>query len=279
MFDARATARKFVSARLGALSLPQYPGETPDSLDAAYACQDAAIAEWPDEIVGWKVGRIPETWRERFPEERLMGPIFARAVAAAEHGDLVEIPVFEGGFAAVEAEFIFSLAADAPAHQTSWTIAEAARIAGALHVGVEPAGSPLATINELGPAVVVSDFGNNAGLIVGPQILDWQARSFDSLTCETFIDGTRVGRGSASSLPGGPLSALAFALTRAARRGRALKAGDLVSTGAATGIHDIRIGQGAHVVFAGAGEIRCRAVRAQPAAVGTPDLSPVRATC
>jgi len=279
MFDARATAQKFVRARLGAQPLPQYPGEQPDSLDAAYACQDAAIEAWPDDIAGWKVGKIPQTWRERFPEERLIGPIFARSVAAAEHGDLVEIPVFEGGFAAVEAEFIFTLAADAPAHQTSWTIAEAARIAGALQVGVEPAGSPLATINELGPAVVVSDFGNNAGLIVGPQILDWQARSFDSLTCETFIDGTRVGRGSANSLPGGPLAALAFALMRAARRGRPLKAGDLVSTGAATGIHDIRIGQTAHIVFAGAGEIRCRTVRAQPAVLSLRDANAVRATC
>ena len=129
------------------------------------------------------------------------------------------------------------------------------------------------------PAVVVSDFGNNAGLIVGPQILDWQARSFDSLTCETFIEGTRVGRGSANSVPGGPLAALAFALARAARRGGPLKAGDLVSTGAATGIHDIRIGQGAAVVFAGVGEIRCRAVRAQPAGIGERDASAIRATC
>ena len=34
-------------------------------------------------------------------------------------------------------------------------------------MGVEMAGSPLATINELGPTVVAADFGNNNGLILG----------------------------------------------------------------------------------------------------------------
>jgi 2-keto-4-pentenoate hydratase len=41
-----------------------------------------------------------------------------------------------------------------------------------------------------------------------------------------------------------------------------LKAGQLVSTGATTGVHDIRAGQSASAMFGGVGEIRCRAVRA-----------------
>lgn len=279
MFNARATAQQFVRARLTAQPMRQYPGAVPESLDAAYACQDAAIELWPDEIGGWKVGRIPDQWRARFGEERLIGPIFRRAIAEAEHGYLVEIPVFDGGFAAVEAEFVFRLAADAPPDKIQWTAGDAGNIAGALHIGIEPAGSPLATINELGPAVVVSDFGNNAGLIVGPPLLEWRKRSFDSLTCETFLDGVSLGRATANSIPGGPLAALAFALARAARRGRALKAGDYISTGATTGIHDIRDGQRAHVLFHGEGEIHCRAVRALAASAQPTDRSVARASC
>ena len=133
-----------------------------------------------------------------------------------------------------------------------------------MHVGIETASSPLATINELGPTVVVSDFGNNAGLIVGPEIPNWNEFSYDQLTSETFVDDRRVGVGGAASIPGGPLAALAFALGRCARRGLPLKAGQLISTGATTGIHDIRIGQSARVVFRDVGEIRCHAVRATP---------------
>ena len=65
---------------------------------------------------------------------------------------------------------------------------------------------------------------------------------------------------------GGPLAAAAFALGRCARRGLPLKAGYVISTGATTGIHDIRIGQSARVKFAGVAELLCRAVPAARAA-------------
>ena len=264
--EARDIAARFVRARLGGVSLPEFPGQVPTSLDAAYGCQDAAIASWPDRVQGWKVGRILEPWLSRLGEDRLVGPIFAGGVRTAGAGEVVEFPVFDGGFAAVEAEFIVRLGVDAPASQTNWTAAEAGGWVAALHVGIETAGSPLATINALGPTVVVSDFGNNAGLIVGPEIPNWRAFAPDQLASETFIDGKSVGKGTAASVPGGPLAGLAFALNRCARRGLPLKAGQFVSTGATTGIHDIRIGQSARVVFAGVAEIECRAVRARPVA-------------
>ncbi|WP_045318743.1 MULTISPECIES: 2-keto-4-pentenoate hydratase [Brevundimonas] len=257
-----AIARAFVAARSEARALPDYPGDVPGGMDAAYAIQDEAIGLWDDQVVGWKIGRIPDAWLERLKAPRLAGPIFRRAVWTAVEGETMDFPVFEGGFAAVEAEFILKLAKDAPADRTDWTAEQAADMVETLIVGVEPAGSPLATINVLGPPVVASDFGNNAGLILGHEVPDWRERLMD-LTCETFIDGQSVGKGGAATIPGGPLGALAFLLELNARRGRPLKAGDLISTGAATGIHDIVAGQSSRVVFNGVGEILCRAVPAQ----------------
>ena len=63
-------------------------------------------------------------------------------------------------------------------------------------------------------------------------------------------------------LPGGLRAAFAFALSRSARRGRPLKAGDYVATGNATGIHDIAAGQHARVEFAGHARLDCHAVAA-----------------
>jgi 2-keto-4-pentenoate hydratase len=65
---------------------------------------------------------------------------------------------------------------------------------------------------------------------------------------------------------GGPLAALAFALRCNARRGRPLRAGELVSTGAATGVHAITAGQSAEAIFAGLGSLRCVAVPMTPVA-------------
>jgi 2-keto-4-pentenoate hydratase len=261
-----AIAEQLVRARLDAEALRDFPGPIPATLNAAYAYQDRAIALWPDVIAGWKVGRVGAPWLERVGEDRLVGPIFRRGIRLAPPDQLVEFPVFEGGFAAIEAEFMFRLAMDAPPDQTSWTPEEASRLVSALHVGIESAGSPLATINDLGPTVVVSDFGNNAGLLLGPVIPDWRARPFESLTCETFIAGRSVGRGGAMSPPGGPFAALAFALGRCARRGIPMKAGYVVSTGAATGVHEIRVGQSARVRFDGLAELLCHPVPARKGA-------------
>jgi len=260
-----AVAEQFVRARLDATPLPDFPGSIPATLNTAYSYQDRAIALWPDFVAGWKVGRISGPWLEKLGEERLVGPIFRRGIRLAPPEQLVEFPVFEGGFAAVEAEFVFRLGSDAPSDKVHWTPEEAARVAMALHIGIETAGSPLATINDLGSAVVVSDFGNNAGLLLGPIISDWRTRSFDTLRTETFIEGRPVGRGGAMSLPGGPFAALAFALSRCARRGLPMKSGYVVSTGATTGVHDIKVGQEARVAFEGCGELLCRAVPAQKA--------------
>jgi 2-keto-4-pentenoate hydratase len=262
---ALSIAERFVAARLSATPLAAYPGTIPPDMHAAYICQDEAIALWPDEVVGWKVGWIGEDQQRIYGEERVVGPIFRNSVHIIRVDEETEFPVYRGGFAAVEAEYVFRISADAPADKLSWTDAEAAEMVGALYIGVEPASSPLATINDLGPAVVVSDFGNNAGLLLGPEVADWRRRIADGMTCETFIDGRSVGKGGTARLPKGPLGALAFALMRCARRGRPLRAGCLVSTGAASGIHDILPGQSSALVFDGVGTLRCRAVPATPA--------------
>lgn len=259
-FDAKEVAAEFVTARRSAGSLAKYPGDPPPDLDAAYRCQDEAIALWGDFIAGWKVGWIPEPLSQKFGAQRLVGPIFSRSVQHARGDAIIDTPVFAGGFAAIEAEFVIELASDAPANGVDWTVESARRFVRAMYIGIEIASSPLVNINDFGPAVIASDFGNNAGLLLGPEIVGWQPRELESLTCETRIDGIVVGRGSAAAVSGGPLAALAFALGCNARRGRPLRAGDFISTGAATGVHPISVGQSAEAIFPGIGALKCRAV-------------------
>lgn len=249
-------------ARLAGESLSGFPGDLPRDLASGYACQAAAIDLWPDSIAGWKVGFIAPERRDHSGEDRLVGPIFRRAIQYAVAGSCVDFPVFSGGFAAVEAEFVFRLGHAADPEKTDWTPAQAAGLVSAMHIGIETAGSPLSTINVLGPTVVVSDFGNNAGLILGPEIADWASHEEAALVCETYIEGVCVGTGGAASVPGGLLAALSFALNRCARLGRPMQAGALITTGAATGIHDIVAGQQADVRFGRWGTLACRAVPA-----------------
>jgi 2-keto-4-pentenoate hydratase len=263
-FDAQGVAAEFVKARRAAGSLTKYPGVPPPDLTAAYHCQDVAIAAWSDVIAGWKVGWIPEPFSTEYGAQRLVGPIFRRGVRHSATGSSQDAPVFARGFAAVEAEFVFQLAKDAPPNVVEWTAETARRLVRTMYIGIEIASSPLQNINDYGPTVVVSDFGNNAGLLLGAEVPDWQARPPESMHCETRIDGAVVGRGNAAAVSGGPLAALAFALCCNAQRGRPLRAGDFVSTGAATGVHAIGTGQTAEAVFAGIGSLKCRIVPMTP---------------
>ncbi|HEY5346853.1 MAG TPA: hypothetical protein VIJ72_01570 [Rhizomicrobium sp.] len=262
--QAEAIAERLVAARLAAAPLDAYPGDIPQNLLSAYAVQDAAIALWPDEIVGWKLGRVGPAFEAQFGNVRLAGPIFRRSLQTAS-GE-AQFPVFQGGFAAVEGEFVIKVNQDAPADKLIWSADEARALVGGLYIGIETAGSPMKMINELGPAVVVSDFGNNAGLILGGEIPGGKARALESLAVETFIEGKLVGGGTAAGIPGGPIESLRFLLENTARRGMPLKAGILVTTGAVTGIHAIDCGQSSRIVFGDDGEIRCRAVAARPQA-------------
>jgi len=257
--DVAGIVEQFTSARLAARSLQEYPGRVPPDLATAYRCQDLALARWPDPVAGWKVARIGEAHQAQYAEERLIGPVFAPNVRVAAPGRTLDCPVFDGGFAAVEAEIVICVGRDAPPDKLEWTIDEAADFVGELCIGIEIASSPLATLNELGPGAVVSDFGNNWGVVVGTAVEDW--RALYEVTAQSFIDDEFVGRG-VTSLRQGPLGALAFTLGKAARRGRPLQAGAVISTGMITGVHDIRPGQRSLHVFQGLGEVGCRAVRA-----------------
>src|SRR3546814_5616235 len=84
------------------------------------------------------------------------------------------MPVFADGFAAAEAEFLLRVGTPPPADQKRFTTEEATAHIDMVHLGIEIASSPLPTINDLGPTVTISDFGNNNGLVIGPAIADWR---------------------------------------------------------------------------------------------------------
>ena len=261
--DAEAVAERFVAARLAAKAVDGFPGGViPQSMAEGYAVQAAAIPLYPDELVGWKVGGVNPALQAQLGVHRLAGAIFKGNVFKdAPEG--VAVPGIPGGFTAVESEFIARIGADADPAKLDWTIEEAADAIDAVFIGVEIAGSPLSEINDLGPTVVSSDFGNNAGLILGDALENWRER-LDGIQVETIIDGVSVGTGGSPSLAGGAIESVRFLLEHCARWGRPLKAGTLVSTGAVTGVHRVDIGTRAVCDFKGVGQFLCTVEKAAP---------------
>lgn len=258
-----SVASTLVAARRSAQALGAYPGEAPANFADAYGIQDKAIELWPDDIEGWKVGRLDAAAAHQYGLTRLFGPIFKQTVVY-QGADEVEVFAFDGGFGAVEGEVVFLLAKDAPTDKTTWTADEAAVLIGDARAAVEIASSPFHGINDNGPFVTISDFGNNHGLIVGDTIPGWRSFDFTSWRCVASVGGGVVGEGAADAMPGGPLESLRALLENAARRGRPLKRGMAISTGALSGVHQVSVGQRAEIRIAGARPIRCAIAAATP---------------
>jgi 2-keto-4-pentenoate hydratase len=261
--QASAVAQAFVQARRDACVLESYPGERPSDLSLAYRIQNQAIRLDGRRVVGWKVGKINPPDDARLGCNRLAGPIFADTVMSAVSDKVPEMPVFAGGFAAAEAELLLHLAPDwngtLPQND-----AETRTLLDDIRLGIEIASSPYPGINADGPTVTTSDFGNNAGLVIGPQLTGWQDLDLCAIPVRTEIDGTVAGEGTAATMLDGPYGAVRFLLSNLTTRGFDLSDGLWVSTGAITGVHPVVPGQRVTAVFGAHGTLSCSIGLAQP---------------
>lgn len=259
----RTVAERFVAARRDASGLDQYPGLVPESLDDAYAIQTHAIALRGGIVGGWKVGRINPPADARWRANRLAGPIFADQIVEVPQGTLARMPIIAAGFAAAEAEFLIRIGAGADPDKREWSLTEARALVDRVAIGIEIASSPLPAINDLGAAVTASDFGNNHGLLVGPDLLDWAILDFDSVSVTLSVNGQQVGAGTTATMLDGPWGAVRYIAAHAAQRGMPLTQGQWISTGAVTGVHRVSAGDRVDTAFAHR-HLGCEIVAAEP---------------
>ncbi|MFT4025371.1 MAG: 2-keto-4-pentenoate hydratase [Novosphingobium sp.] len=252
-----AIAAAFVAARRSGRSLPAYPGERPGDLAQAYRIQDRAIALDGREILGWKVGRINPPEDARLGTNRLAGPIFAGTAVEAARGEVPDMPVFGTGFAAGEAELLLHVAAG---HRGAAPRDDAATKAliDEVRLGIEVASSPYPGINTDGPCVTASDFGNNAGLVLGAPLDSWRDIDLCAIPVRSLIDGAEVGAATAATMLDGPYGAVRFLLANLDARGIDYSRGLWVSSGAITGVHQVAPGQTFTAIFGDYGRLECR---------------------
>ncbi|WP_043605173.1 2-keto-4-pentenoate hydratase [Novosphingobium sp. Rr 2-17] len=261
----QAIAEAFVTARRDGRALSTYPGQAPADLGEAYRIQDCALRFDGREVLGWKVGKIGPPLDAQLGSNRLAGPIFDGSVVIAGEGQGPQMPVFADGFAAAEAEFLLHVA-------PGWNGAVPSDDAGtraildAVHIGIEIASSPYPGINDDGPPVTASDYGNNYGLVIGAALAGWETVDFDAIEVRLAIDGETAGQATTATMLDGPLGAVRFLLAHLAQRGIDCRDGTWVSTGAVTGVHPVRPGQHVLASFAGHGTVSCGIVAASSAA-------------
>ena len=201
-------------------------------------------------VLGWKIARIRPDLVAAWGAERIAGPVFD--VWRASDGE-PETPVIAGGYSAAEAEFQLLLRG-VPAGAALAT-SDVENAIGTVRIGIEIAGSPFAGINAFGPAVTVSDFGNNIGLVLGAEVSDL-GQAIRS-TVSSFVNGHEVDSANPADTAGNPIEAVRF-LLQLARNGLPVQPGQWISAGAITGGHRIAAGDQFEARFGDSASVSCR---------------------
>ena len=244
-------AHALSSARKDLRIVEGFPGPIPSTLTEAYVVQDGSIEASDQTIVGWKVGMVPPELREKLGAERVIGPVFKSThillTDKQAAGEAFDLPVYAGGFIAIEAELVIEINQDiAPGSINTADGVE--HLVKSVYAGIEMASSPVIDLNSYGPTAIVSDIGNQYGVVVGTEIEDWKNQIAKMETSVTINDQL-INKAATDGILNGPMAALAFMIDCCAERGITLSAGSLCSSGAITGVHEALVGSTSTVKF------------------------------
>lgn len=258
--DIEKISNTLVEARRSCTGLTSFPGELPQTLKTAYAIQESSIGKWDDKVVGWKVGGIPPHLQEQLKDVRLCGPVFKKSVQYSDGTNHLKMPVFKDGYSAIEAEFVMELGDTSQLPAVGLTQKQIEDVISRVYIGFEMASSPIQKTNDIGSTAVISDFGINSGIIVGPEVVNWNDIDLSSVNVTVDIDGTQYGPTSPKPALEGPFGAVKFLIEHMKKHGQTIEPGTYVSTGAITGVHDSEVGAKAEITFDGLGQLNLELV-------------------
>lgn len=227
--DVERLAERLIAARSSGNRLAALaPDEIPDSAAAGYAVQEAILKRLGIPVAGWKVGAASPS------AEPQAGPILADRLKPSP----ARFALRPSAFRTVEAELAFRIGRDLPTRSLAYGENEVWEAIASLHVGIEILESSFVDRRKIAEPAVLGDLLNNGGYAFGAAIDPWRALDVATPPAMLLFDGKEIRR-AASGTPGGhPKRLLAWLANHAAMRGRALKAGDIVTTGSHTGMID-----------------------------------------
>jgi 2-keto-4-pentenoate hydratase len=195
----------------------------------------------------WKAGapsdKVVPTAAPIAPEKLLRSPASAAAAGMNMIG--------------VEAEVAFRLSRDLPPREKRYSEREIAGAVSEVLAVIELCDTRLAGWKESSGLWKLADFQNNGALVTGSGTADWQAIDFLRQEVE-FAIGDKVLKATGTHPFGNPFRLMPWIARHCSKRGAGLRAGDIVTTGAWTGLQFAKAGDVVTARFPGIGEATVR---------------------
>jgi 2-keto-4-pentenoate hydratase len=215
----------------------------------AYSVQNEVFAAlWP--------GVRATAWKAGGPSDKVE-PTAAPIAPAMLFRTPASVAAASMNMIGVEAEVAFRFAKDLPPRTRPYSERSIAAAVGEVLVVIELCDTRLADWKSTSGLWKLADFQNNGGLVLGSGTKDWQ--KIDFLTQEVeFRIGSRVVKAVGAHSYGNPLRLLPWLAKHCAKRGLGMHAGDIVTTGAWTGLEIAKAGDQVTARFPGIGEASVR---------------------
>jgi len=215
----------------------------------AYRVQEAVYAElWP--------GKRPVAWKAGGPSDKVEPTAAPIAPARVIHSP-ASAQAASMNMVGVEAEVAFRFAKDLPLRTRPYSERSIAAAVGEVLVAIELCDTRLTDWRQTSGLWKLADMQNNSALVVGSGTREWQKIDFLQQEVE-FRIGARVVKAKGAHSYGNPLRLLPWLVKHCAKRGHGLHAGDIVTTGAWTGLEIASAGDEVKASFPGIGEATVR---------------------
>ena len=215
----------------------------------AYRVQEAVFAQlWP--------GAKPAAWKAGGPSDKVE-PTAAPIPAENLLRSPASVAAASMNLLGVEAEIGFRLARDLPPRAKPYSERAIVAAVGEVLVAIELCDTRLADWKATSGLWKLADFQNNGALIVGSGTKEWQKIDFLQQEVE-FRIGDRARKAKGAHSFGNPFRLVPWLVAHAARHGMGLHAGDIVTTGAWTGLEIAKAGDVVTARFPGIGEATVR---------------------
>jgi 2-keto-4-pentenoate hydratase len=233
------------------------PDLRPGNLDDGYAIQ-RALDEEAGPAAGWKIAATSKAGQEHLGAS---GPMVGRLYEAQRREPGSALSVSDMRMRSAEPEFAFVLAEDVAPGPEPPSLGEVLAAVGSLVLAIEVPDSRFSDFSRVGVPSLAADAMCGGYFITGPSVADWRSLDLPTQTVRLLCAGREVSAGSGANVLGDPREALRWMAGEVLGRGWALRAGDIVLTGASAAPVAVHAGDALEAVFDGLGSVEVEFVQ------------------
>lgn len=218
-----------------------------------YAIQDELVAQSRQAVFGWKIAATSAAGQKHIGVD---GPLAGALLAARLHRNGATVPLGNSLMCVAEAEFAFRLARDLPARAARYTQEEVMAAVDALHPAIELPDSRYADFVHAGAPQLLADCACANYFVLGEAVAaDWRAVDLSKHAVSAYVDAQLIQQGGGANVLGDPRIALTWIANELAANGRALRAGQIVTTGTSVVPVTIKVGSYVRADFGAFGAV------------------------